>query len=167
MTHIILFSATIGAAPAKLTISITQNFDCPDPFVVRLGTDNWPLATADAEHLSAAGRRIEGTLDYDAQRNGPVAEAAFFRRQLGNSDGRGSTFEIGIHASGQFAAVYLLWNGKRAIDASGRLLKALAVLGEATTTIRQAAPSRVHDLRINPENFRSPYGWDGRAPWET
>jgi hypothetical protein len=167
MTRITLFTSTLGDGPAKLTLSVVRTFDSPDPFVVTLGNDTWPLSTADAERLSAAGRRIEGTLDYCTQRNEPVEEAPFFRRQLGSGDGRGSTFEIGIDASGQFAAVYLEWNGRRIVDGTGRLLKMLSVLGESTQTIRQAsAASHVREIRINPHTYRSPYGWDGRAPWE-
>jgi hypothetical protein len=167
MTRITLFTATVGDGPARLTIAVTRNFDAPDPFTVQLGSDAWPLAPADAERLAAAGRRIEGTLDSGAQRNGPVAEAAFFRRQLGNSDGRALTFELGIDAGGPVAAVYLEWRGKRIVDSSGRLLKALQVLGEAVATARQAtAPMRVQDVRINPHAYRSPHAWDGKAPWE-
>jgi hypothetical protein len=168
MTRVVLFTSTIGDGPARLTISVTRNFES-DPFTVALGSsDNWPLATQDAERLAAAGRRIEGALDYAAQRGEPVEEAPFFRRQLGNSDGRGMTFEIGIDASGPLAAVYLEWNGRRIVDSTGRLLKALAVLGEATTTIRKAeATRRVQDIRVDPQRFRSPLAWDGRAPWET
>jgi hypothetical protein len=162
MTKITLFTATIGDGPAKLTVSVTRTFDSSDPFVVTLGSDSWPLATQDAERLAAAGRRIEGCFDYRAQRNEPVEEAAFFRRQLGNADGRGMTFEIGIDASGPLAAVYLEWAGKRVVDSTGRLLKALSVLGEATATIRRTAASRVQDIRVDPQTFRSPYGWDGR-----
>ena len=41
-------------------------------------------------------------------------------------------------------------------------------LGEAAATIRQTTASRrTQDIRIDPQTFRSPYGWDGRAPWET
>jgi hypothetical protein len=167
MTRITLFTSTLGDGPAKLTLSVVRTFDSPDPFVVTLGNDAWPLATADAERLAAAGRRIEGTLDYRAQRNEPVEETAYFRRQLGAGDGRAATFELGIDASGQFAATYLEWSGKRIIDGSGRLLRALSVLAEAAATVRQAsAPSHVQDIRINPHTYRSPYGWDGRAPWE-
>jgi hypothetical protein len=167
MTRVTLFSATIGAGPA-LAIWVTRNFDSSDPFTVGLGNDAWPLATNDAERLAAAGRRIEGRLDYCAQRNEPVEEAAYFRRQLGNSDGRALTFEIGIDASGPIAAVYLEWAGKRVVDGSGRLLKMLQVLGESTQTIRQTAASRRgQNLQIDLQNFRSPIGWDGRAPWET
>jgi hypothetical protein len=167
MTKITLFAAAIGDGPARLTVAVTRTFDSSDPFVVTLGSDNWPLATQDAERLAAAGRRIEGVFDYAAQRNEPVKEAPFFRRQLGNSDGRGATFEIGIDASGPIAAVYLEWAGKRVVDGSGRLLKMLQVLGESTQTIRQTAASRhTQDIRINPETFRSPYGWDGRTPYD-
>jgi hypothetical protein len=163
MTKITLFSATIGDGPARLSISVIRNFDSADPFTVTLGSDAWPLATQDAERLAAAGRRIEGTLDYCAQRNEPVKEAPFFRRQLGSGDGRGSTFEIGIDASGPFAATYLVWNGRRVVDASGRLLKMLAIIGEATATIRQASASRhTQDIRVDPQNYRSPYEWNGR-----
>jgi hypothetical protein len=168
MARLTLFTATIGDDPARLSISVVRTFDALDPFVVTLGSDSWPLATSDAERLAAAGRRIEGTLDYAAQRGEPVKEAPFFRRQLGSGDGRGATFEIGIDASGQFACVYLEWSGKRIVDGTGRLLKALSVLNEATKTIRQAeTPSRVQqDIRIDARNYRSPFGWDGRAPWE-
>jgi hypothetical protein len=161
MTRITLFSSTVGDGPARLTISVIRNFES-DPFTVALGSDNWPLATQDAERLAAAGRRIEGALDYAAQRGEPIAEAPFFRRQLGNTGGHGATFEIGIDASGPLACVYLEWSGKRIVDGTGRLLKMLSVIGEATATIRHAASSRVHDLRISPETFRSPYGWSGR-----
>jgi hypothetical protein len=163
MTKITIFSAPIGCGPARLTVSVTRNFDSPDdPFTIMLGSDNWPIATADAERLAGAGRRIEGRLDYASQHGEPIEEAPFFRRQLGNSDGRALTFEIGIDASGPVAAVYLEWNGRRIVDGTGRLLKMLSVLGESTQTIRQAAASRVQDLRINPETFRSPYGWNGQ-----
>ena len=162
MTRVTIFTSTIGDGP-RLTVSVTRDFKSPDPFTVMLGSDAWPLSTPDAERLSAAGRRIEGTLDYRAQRSEPVKEAPYFRRQLGAGDGRDATFEIGIDASGQFAAVYLTWSGKQIVDGSGRLLKALSVLGESATTIRQAEASRrVQDIRVNPETFRSPYGWDGR-----
>jgi hypothetical protein len=169
MTRIALFTSTIGDGPARLTVSVTRNFDSPDdPFTVGLGSDAWPLATADAERLAAAGRRIEGRLDYASQHGEPVEEAPYFRRQLGNGDGRGSTFELGIDASSPIASVYMLWNGKRIIDSTGRLLKALAVLAEATATIRQAEASRrVQNLQVDLQNFRSPLAWDGRAPWET
>jgi hypothetical protein len=167
MTRITLFTSTIGDGPARLTISVTRNFDLSDPFTVQLGSDAWPLATADAERLAAAGRRIEGRFDLAAQHGEQIEKAPFFRRQLGSADGRGMTFEIGIDASGPLAAVYLEWAGKRVVDSTGRLLKALSVLGEATATIRRTAASRVQDIRINPQTFRSPYGWDGRAPWET
>jgi hypothetical protein len=163
MTSITLFSSTIGDGPARLTISVARNFDSADPFTVTLGTDNWPLATHDAERLAAAGRRIEARLDFCAQRGEPVEEAPFFRRQLGNSDGRALTFELGIDASGQFAATYLVWNGRRIIDNSGRLLRMLSIIAEATTTIRQAASSRrTQDIRLDPQTFRSPFGWDGQ-----
>jgi hypothetical protein len=166
MTSVTLFSSTVGDGPARLTISVVRDFDSPDPFTIQLGSDAWPLATQDAERLAAAGRRIEGCFDYCAQRGEPVEEAAYFRRQLGSGDGRGSTFEIGIDASGPLAAVYVEWRGKRVVDGSGRLLRMLQVLGESTSTVRQAS-RRVQDIRINPHTFRSPIGWDGRAPWET
>jgi len=163
MTKITLFAATVGDGPARLTLSVVRNFDSADPFTVTLGSDAWPLATQDAERLAAAGKRIEGRLDYAAQRNELVAEAAFFRRQLGNGDGRALTFEIGIDASGPLAAVYLEWAGKRIVDGSGRLLKMLQVLGEAAATIRQAEASRhTQDIRIDPQNYHSPYGWNGQ-----
>jgi hypothetical protein len=92
-----------------------------------------------------------------------VEEAAYFRRQLGNGDGRGATFEIGIDASGPLAAVFLEWRGKRIVDSTGRLLKMLSIIGEATATIRRTEASRrTQDIRIDPQNFCSPYGWDGR-----
>jgi hypothetical protein len=160
MTKITLFTATIGDGP-RLTVSVTRDFESPDPFTVQLGSDAWPLATQDAERLSAAGRRIEGRLDYCAQRNAPVEEAPFFRRQLGNSD-HAATFEIGIDASGPIASVFLEWRGRRVVDGSGRLLKMLQVLGESAATVRQTAQSRVQDIRVDPESFRSPFGWNGR-----
>ena len=43
---------------------------------------------------------LKGRLDYRAQRNEPVKEAPFFRRQLGNGQDHAATFEIGIDASG-------------------------------------------------------------------
>ena len=88
MTRVTIFTSTIGDGP-RLTVSVTRDFESPDPFTVMLGSDAWPLSTHDAERLSAAGRRIEGTLDYRAQRNEPVKEAPFFRRQLGSGEGRG------------------------------------------------------------------------------
>ena len=162
MTRITLFTSTIGGDPSRLTVSVTRNFASRDPFTIMLGSDSWPLTTPDAERLSAAGRRIEGTFDFCGQRNEPVTEAPYFRRQLGNANGRAATFEIGIAADGPIAGVYLEWSGRRIVDSSRRLLKMLSVLGEATATIRQAAASRVQDVRINPETFRSPFGWDGR-----
>ncbi len=163
MTRITLFTSVIGDGPARLTVAVTRHFDSSDAFKVGLGADAWPLSTGDAERLAAAGRRIEGALDYAAQRGEPVEEAPFFRRQLGDANGRGMTFEIGIDASGPLACVYLEWSGKRIIDSTGRLLKALSVLGDATATVRRAsASSRVQDIRINPETFRSPYGWNGQ-----
>jgi hypothetical protein len=164
MTRITLFTSTIGDGPARLAVAVTRNFDSSlDPFTVALGSDNWPLATQDAERLASVGRRIEGALDYAAQRGEPIEEAPFFRRQLGNANGRAVTFELGIDAGGPVAAVYLEWNGRRIVDSTGRLLKALSVLAEAAATVRQAtAPARVQDLRIDPQTFRSPYGWDGR-----
>jgi hypothetical protein len=165
MTRVILFTSTIGAGPA-LTISVTRDFESPDPFVVTLGSDSWPLATQDAARLAAAGRRIEGRFDLAAQHGEQIEEAPFFRRQLGNSE-HAATFEIGIDAGGQFAAVYLEWNGRRIVDGTGRLLKMLSVLGESATTIRQAEASRrTQDIRIDPQNYRSPHAWDGKAPWE-
>ena len=67
MTRVTLFTSTIGNAPARLTVSVTRNFDAPDPFTVELGSDAWPLSTTDAERLAASGRRIEGRLDYASQ----------------------------------------------------------------------------------------------------
>jgi hypothetical protein len=162
MTSITLFSSIVGDGSARLTIAVTRNFYSDDPFVVTLGTDNWPLATADAERLAAAGRRIEGRLDFCAQRNEPVEEAPYFRRQLGNSD-HAATFEIGIDASGPLAAVYVEWRGKRIVDGSGRLLKALSVLDEATATIRQTEASpHVQESQIDLRDARTPWAWDGR-----
>ena len=63
MTRVTIFTSTIGDGP-RLTVSVTRDFESPDPFTVMLGSDAWPLSTHDAERLSAAGRRIEGTLDY-------------------------------------------------------------------------------------------------------
>jgi hypothetical protein len=168
MTRITLFSSTVGDGPARLTVSVTQNFDSADAFIIALGNDNWPLSTQDAARLAGAGKRIEGVFDYSAQHGEPVTEEPYFRRQLGSTDGRALTFEIGIDASGPLAAVYIEWRGRRIVDGRGRLLKALAVLGEAAATIRQTKASRrTQDIRIDPQTFRSPYGWDGRAPWET
>jgi hypothetical protein len=82
MTSITLFSSTIGDGPARLTISVARNFDSADPFTVMLGTDNWPLATHDAERLAAAGRRIEGRLDYCAQHNERVEGRRTIRASL-------------------------------------------------------------------------------------
>jgi hypothetical protein len=63
--------------------------------------------------------------------------------------------------------VYLEWNGRRIVDGSGRLLRMLQTIAEATASVRQAsAPARVQDIRIDPETFRSPHAWDGKAPWE-
>jgi hypothetical protein len=161
MASITLFNATVGDGP-RLTVSVTRNFDSADAFTIALGNDNWPLSTQDAERLSAAGRRIEGCFDYRAQRNEPVEEAPFFRRQLGNSD-CAATFEIGIDASGPLACVYLEWAGRRIVDSSGRVLRMLSILGESTQTIRQAETSRqVQDIRVDPQNYRSPYGWNGQ-----
>jgi hypothetical protein len=162
MTRVAIFTATIGAGSARLTISVARNFES-DPFTVTLGSDNWPLSTQDAERLASAGRRIEGALDFAAQRGEPVEEAPFFRRQLGNPNGRAVTFELGIDAGGPVAAVYLEWGGRQIVDGSGRLLKMLQTIAEATATVRRAeAPSGVHDIRIDPQTFRSPYGWNGQ-----
>ena len=54
----------------------------------------------------------------------------------------------------------------RELESTGRLLKALSVLGEATATIRQVS-RRTQDLQVDLRSFRSPLAWDGRAPWET
>jgi hypothetical protein len=163
MTVITLFSAIIGVGQARLSIAITRNFASDNnAFTVRLGADEWSMSTADAERLSACGRRLEGALDWAAQHNSPMKLEPYFQRQLGFSDGSASKFEIGLDELGGTAVPYLEWNNKRAIDGSGRLLKVLSIIGEATTTIRQAAASRVQDLRINPETFQSPCGWDGR-----
>jgi hypothetical protein len=161
MTRITLFTSTIGDGPARLTISVTRNFDLSDPFTVQLGSDALPMATADAERLASAGRRIGGALDYAAQRGTLVEEAAFFRRQLGNAD-HAATFELGIDAGGPVAATYIEWRGRRVVDGTGRLLRALSILAEAAATVRQTAQSRVQDIRVDPEAFRSPFGWDGR-----
>jgi hypothetical protein len=169
MTTIALFNAVIGAGPARLTIAIIRNFNSPDDaFIITLGNDDWPLTVEHAERLTACGRRIEGALDWSAQHNEPVKLEPYFQRQLGFSDGSAAKFEVGIDELNGLACAYVEWKGKRAIDGSGRLLKMLQVLGEAAATIRQAEASRrVQDIRINPHTFRSPIGWDGRAPWET
>jgi hypothetical protein len=167
MTKITLFSATIGDGPARLTISITRNFESPDAFIITLGRDEWPLTVKDAERLVASGRRIEGALDWAAQHNEPVKLEPYYQRQLGFSDGSAAKIEIGLDEINGQACAYLEWSNKRAIDGSGRLLKMLQVLGESTQTIRQTAASRhTQDIRINPETFRSPYGWDGRTPYD-
>src|ERR1700677_1466575 len=142
MASITLFNSTVGDGLAKLTVAVTRNFDSADAFTIALGNDNWPLSTQDAERLASAGRRIEGAVDYAAQRGEPVEEAPFFRRQLGAADGRAVTFELGIDAGGPVAATYIEWRGRRAIDASGRLLKMLQTLAVATVTIQQAEASR-------------------------
>ena len=154
MTKITLFSlATLATGPQDSRSRSPETSTRLTRSRSQLGTDNWPLATQDAERLAAAGRRIEGRLDYASQHDEPVEEAPFFRRQLGNSD-HAATFEIGIDASGPLAAVYLEWRGKRIVDSSGRLLRMLSTIAEATTTVRQAAASRrVQDLRIDPGNF--------------
>jgi hypothetical protein len=162
MTKITLFSATIGDGPARLTISITRNFESPDAFIITLGRDEWPLTVKDAERLVASGRRIEGALDWAAQHNEPVKLEPYYQRQLGFSDGSAAKIEIGLDELGGHACAYLEWAGKRVVDSTGRLLKALSVLGESTATIRQAAASRVQDIRVDPQTFRSPYGWNGQ-----
>ena len=163
MTQVTLFSTTIGDGPARLTVSVVRDFDSADPFTIGLGNDAWPLATADAERLAAAGRRIEGALDWCAQHNEPVKLEPYYQRQLGFSDGSAAKIEIGLDEIEGRACAYLEWNSRRAIDGTGRLLKALSTIGEATTTIRQTAASRrVQDIRINPETFQSPYGWSGQ-----
>jgi hypothetical protein len=167
MAHVSLFSSTIGAGAARLAISVTRNFESSDAFIIVLGHDEWLLAVKDAERLAACGRRLEGALDWSAERNEPVRLEPYFQRQLGFADGSSSKFEIGLDELNGLACAYLEWNSKRAIDNSGRLLKALSMLGESATTIRQAEASRrVQDIRINPETYRSPHAWDGRAPWE-
>jgi hypothetical protein len=163
MAHVNLFTSTVGDGLAKLTISILRNFESSDPFTIMLGSDSWSLSTQDAERLSAAGRRIEGRLDFASQHGEAVKLAPYYQRQLGFSDGSAAKIEIGLDEINGQACAYLEWNSKRAIDASGRLLRALSILGEATSTIRQTAASRpVQDLRINPETFRSPFGWNGQ-----
>jgi hypothetical protein len=156
MTRVTLFSATIGAGPA-LAISVTRNFDSSDPFTVGLGNDAWPLATNDAERLAAAGRRIEGRLDYCAQRNEPVEEAAYFRRQLGNSDGRALTFEIGIDASGPIPP--FTWNGQASASST-----ALAVCSKCcrfsanrrrqSDKLRRRATRRTSESTLKPFDHR-------------
>jgi hypothetical protein len=132
-----------------------------------LGSDSWSLSTQDAERLSAAGRRIEGRLDYASQHGEAVKLEPHYQRQLVFGDGSAAKIEIGLDELNGRACAYLEWNGKRAIDASGRLLKALSIIGETTTTIRQAASSRrTQDIRIDLRNYRSPHAWDGKAPWE-
>jgi hypothetical protein len=167
MAHVSLFSSTIGAAAARLTISVTRNFESSHAFIITLGNDDWPLTVEHAERLTACGRRLEGALDWSAQRNEPVKLEPYFQRQLGFADGSSSKFEIGLDELHGLACAYVEWKGKRAIDASGRLLKMLSILGESATTIRQAEASRrTQDIRIDPQNYRSPHAWDGKAPWE-
>jgi hypothetical protein len=167
MAHVSLFSATIGDGPSRLSLSILRNFDSSDAFIVMLGNDEWPLTVKDAEWLAACGRRIEGALDWAAQHNEKVNLEPYYQRQLGFNDGSAAKIEIGLDELNGVAVPYLEWANRRAIDSTGRLLKALAVLAEATATIRRAEASRrVQDIRINPETFRSPFGWDGRTPWE-
>jgi hypothetical protein len=167
MTQIHFFSSTVGEL-ARLTISITRNFDSDNPFTVRFGNDTeWPLAVKDAARLAACGARIEGALDLAAQHNSPVRLEPFFQRQLGFGDGSAAKIEIGLDELNGQAAPYLEWNNKRAIDRSGRLLKALSTIGEATQTVRQAEASRrTQNLQVDLRNFRSPIGWDGRAPYD-
>jgi hypothetical protein len=167
MTTISLFNAMIGDAPPRLTVAITQTFNPPDDFVVTLGDDRWPLSARDAETLAAAGKRIEGALDFAAQRHEPVEAAAFYNRQLGGGGGNAATVEIGIDCAGEFAAPYLSWRDRRIIDSSGRLLKALSILSDACSLVRRTTMrARVLDIQIDLKNCRSPFGWDGRAPWE-
>jgi hypothetical protein len=168
MAHVSLFSSTIGAGPARLTISVTRNFESPDAFIITLGRDEWPLTVKDAERLVASRRRIEGALDWAAQHNEPVKLEPYYQRQLGFSDGSAAKIEIGLDELGGHACAYLEWANKRSIDGSGRLLRALATLGEATATIRRTEASRrTQDIRVDPQRFRSPLAWDSRAPSET
>ena len=162
MTTINLFCAIIGDGLARLTVSVTRNFNSTDAFVVSLGNDNWPMTTTDAEKLAAAGRRIEGALDYAAQRGEQVKEAAFYRRELGGGGGDAVAVELGIDCSGEYAAAYLSWRDRRIVDGSGRLLKMLSVIGGACSATRRAGGSRVQDGQINLRNYQSPYGWNGQ-----
>ena len=168
MAHVSLFSAPIGAGAAKLAVRVHQTFADELPFRIDLDADNWSLNMKDAELLAACGRRIEGALDWAAQHNEPVQLEPYFQRQLGFADGSSSKFEIGLDELNGLACAYVEWANKRAVDNSGRLLKALSILGEATATIRKAEASRhVQNLQVDLQNYRSPLAWDGRAPWET
>jgi hypothetical protein len=160
MTRITLFTATIGDGPAKLAVAVTQTFDSSDTFVVSLGGDSWPMSTRDAELLAAAGMRIEGALDYAAQRGERVSETVFYNRQLGG-EGNAVTFEIGIDCSGEFAAPYLSWRDRRIVDSTGRLLKMLATLGDACSSVRRAGGAKVQDIQLDLRNYRSPFAWRG------
>jgi hypothetical protein len=101
-------------------------------------------------------------LDWSAQHSGPVKLEPYYQRQLGFGDGSAAKIEIGLDELDGLACAYLEWSNKRAIDSTGRVLRMLSIIGDATTTIRQAAASRVQDLQINPETFRSPFGWNGQ-----
>jgi hypothetical protein len=163
VTRIVLFKSEIGDGPTTLTLAVTRNFDSSDPFTIAIGADEWSMTATDAERLAACGRRLEGALDWAAQHGEPVKLGPFFQRHLGFADGSASKFEVGLDELGGHACAYLEWANKRALDGSGRLLKALSTLGEATTTIRQTEASRhIQDIKINAQNFRSSYGWDGQ-----
>jgi hypothetical protein len=167
MTRVTIFTSTIGHGPARIAIAIHQDAIAESAFTIDLDNDNWFLTLKDAERLAAAGRRIEGALDYCAQRNEPVNLEPYFQRQLGFADGSSSKFELGLDEINGLACAYLEWKGKRAVDPTGRLLRALSILSEATRTIRQAeAPGRIQDIRIDARNYKSQFGWDGKAPWE-
>jgi hypothetical protein len=163
MAHVSLFSTMIGDGLAKLTISILRIFESSDAFSITLGNDEWLLTVKDAERIAACGRRIEDALDWAAQHNEPVKLEAYYQRQLGFSDGSAAKIEIGLDELDGRAGAYLEWSNRRAIDGSGRLLKALSVIAEATATIRQAEASRrTQDLQVDLQNYRSPIGWNGR-----
>ncbi len=163
MMRLTIFTSTIGDRAAKFPIAVHQNASGESAFTIDLDTDNWSLAVKDAERLAACGRRIEGALDWAAQHNEPVQLEPYFQRQLGFADGSSSKFEIGLDERNGLACAYLEWNGKRAIDGTGRLLKMLAVLGDVTATIRRTQASRrPQDLQVDLQNYRSPIGWDGR-----
>jgi hypothetical protein len=163
MARVTVFSSTIGRGPARIAVAVHQNASVESAFTIDLDTDNWSLTVKDAERLAACGRRIEGALDWAAQHNEPVQLEPYFQRQLGFADGSSAKLEIGLDELNGLACAYLEWNGKRAVDSSGRLLKVLETMGDATATIRQAEASRrVQNLQVDLQNYRSPFGWDGR-----
>lgn len=161
MTSVNLFCATIGDGTARLSISVTQNFDLLDAFVVSLGADAWPMTTRDAERLAAAGTRIQGVLDLAAQRHERVEERVFYHQELGGG-GDAVAVEIGIDCSGEFASPYLQWRDRRIVDNSGRLLRMLQTIADACSAVRRAGGARVQNIQVDLRNFRSPIGWNGR-----